>query len=59
MMGIPEPDYRRIVNRTNVVMGFGDPDIPDDIGEVRTATKNLAEYGQVLSQNRGATGRTI
>jgi len=34
MMGIPEEDHQRIFHWTNVILGFGDPDLATDFAEL-------------------------
>ena len=36
MMGIPEDDHQRVFHWTNVILGFGDPDIATDFDEFVT-----------------------
>jgi methyl-branched lipid omega-hydroxylase len=55
MMGIPGQDRARVFKWTDAVMGFGDPDIADDISEFHTAAKSLGEYGQALAESRRAS----
>ena len=33
MMGIPEEDHQQIFHWTNIILGFGDPDLTTDMEE--------------------------
>lgn len=56
MMGIPESEYQFVFDRTNVILGFGDPEYveqSDDIGTaLLTAGSELAELVSALGRSR-------
>jgi cytochrome P450 len=53
MMGIPESQYRFVYDRTNVILGAGDPDyVPDQGNIVQALLKAGAELSQ-LAQDLG------
>ena len=56
MMGIPEQDQARVFHWTNILSGFGDPEITADIDEFFMATTSLGEYGQSLAESRRESG---
>lgn len=52
MMGIPEDDHQRIFHWTNVILGFGDPDITTDFEEFLGASMEIAGYASALADDR-------
>ncbi len=52
MMGIPEDDHQRIFHWTNVILGFGDPDITTDFDEFVTVSMEIATYASALADDR-------
>jgi cytochrome P450 len=52
MMGIPERDHERIFHWTNVILGFGDPDITADFEEFLTAAMEIGAYASALADDR-------
>ncbi len=59
MMGIPESQYEFVFDRTNIILGAGDPEYVSDINEVvpalLTAGYELAQLVQELGAERRAT----
>jgi cytochrome P450 len=52
MMGIPEDDHQLIFHWTNVILGFGDPDITADFEEFLTVSMELGAYATALADDR-------
>jgi methyl-branched lipid omega-hydroxylase len=52
MMGIPEGDHQRVFDWTNVILGFGDPDLATEFDKFLQAAKNLAAYATALAEDR-------
>lgn len=52
MMGIPEDDHQRIFHWTNVILGFGDPDLATDFGEFTTVSMEIGGYAMALAEDR-------
>ncbi|MBX7434536.1 cytochrome P450 [Mycobacterium sp. Y57] len=52
MMGIPEDDHQRIFHWTNVILGFGDPDIATDFDEFVTVAMAIGAYATDLAEDR-------
>lgn len=52
MMGIPECDHQRVFGWTNVILGFGDPDIATDIDEFASAAMAIGGYATELADDR-------
>jgi methyl-branched lipid omega-hydroxylase len=52
MMGIPEEDHERIFHWTNVILGFGDPDITTDFEEFLTVSMEIGSYASALADDR-------
>ena len=52
MMGIPEEDHQRIFHWTNVILGFGDPDIANDYEEFATVAMDMGAYATALAEDR-------
>ncbi|HEV3226830.1 MAG TPA: cytochrome P450 [Acidimicrobiales bacterium] len=57
MMGIPEEDERMIVERTNIILGGGDPEYGGTIQASFQAGWELWEYAQKLGEDRLADPR--
>ncbi|MFV8051766.1 cytochrome P450 [Mycobacterium sp. 48b] len=54
MMGIPEPDHQRIFHWTNVILGFGDPDLTTDFDEFLQVAMDIGAYATALADERRA-----
>ncbi|MCV7261266.1 cytochrome P450 [Mycobacterium shimoidei] len=52
MMGIPEEDHQRIFHWTNVILGFGDPDLATDFEEFATVSMEIGGYATALAEDR-------
>lgn len=52
MMGIPEGDHQRIFHWTNVILGFGDPDITSDFDEFFGVAMDIGAYASALAEDR-------
>ena len=52
MMGIPEDDHQRIFHWTNVILGFGDPDIATDFDEFFKVAMDIGAYATALADDR-------
>jgi len=52
MMGIPEEDHQRIFHWTNVILGFGDPDLTTDFEEFLQISMDLGAYATALAEDR-------
>ena len=52
MMGIPEEDHQRIFHWTNVILGFGDPDLATDFEEFTTVSLEIGAYATALAEDR-------
>jgi cytochrome P450 len=52
MMGIPEDDHQRIFHWTNVILGFGDPDITSDFDEFFRVAMDIGAYASTLADDR-------
>lgn len=52
MMGIPERDHDRIFTWTNVILGFGDPDITTDFEEFFRVAMDIGAYATALADDR-------
>ncbi|PQE02425.1 cytochrome P450 [Mycobacterium sp. EPG1] len=52
MMGIPEQDHQQIFHWTNVILGFGDPDIATDFDEFVSVAMNIGAYASGLADER-------
>jgi methyl-branched lipid omega-hydroxylase len=55
MMGIPEEDHQRIFHWTNVILGFGDPDIATDFDEFLRVSMDIGAYAKALAEDRRST----
>ncbi|KAA8964475.1 cytochrome P450 [Mycobacterium sp.] len=54
MMGIPEEDHQRIFHWTNVILGFGDPDLATDFEQFTTVSMEMAAHATALAEDRRA-----
>ncbi|HEX5254915.1 MAG TPA: cytochrome P450, partial [Mycobacterium sp.] len=52
MMGIPEEDHQRIFHWTNVILGFGDPDLATDFNEFLQVSIDIGAYASALAEDR-------
>ncbi|WP_077088894.1 cytochrome P450 [Mycobacterium rhizamassiliense] len=52
MMGIPEEDHQRIFHWTNVILGFGDPDLTLDFEEFMQVSIDIGAYAAALAEDR-------
>jgi cytochrome P450 len=52
MMGIPEEDHQRIFHWTNVILGFGDPDLTTDSEEFLQVSTDIGAYASALAEDR-------
>ena len=54
MMGIPAEDYDKIFAWTNIILGFGDPDLTTDFDEFARAAIEIGAYAHELAERRRA-----
>jgi cytochrome P450 len=54
MMGIAEHDHHRIFHWTNVILGFGDPDLTTDFDEFARVAMDIGSYATELAERRRA-----
>ncbi|RUP06707.1 MAG: cytochrome P450 [Mycobacterium sp.] len=52
MMGIPEEDHQKIFHWTNVILGFGDPDLATDFGEFLQVSMDIGAYATAMADDR-------
>jgi len=52
MMGIPEEDHQRVFHWTNVILGFGDPDLTTDFDEFTHVSMEIGGYAAALAEER-------
>ncbi len=52
MMGIPEEDHQRVFHWTNVILGFGDPDLTTDFEEFLQVSMDIGAYATALAEDR-------
>ena len=52
MMGIPEDDHERVFHWTNVILGFGDPDLTSDFEEFLQVSMDIGAYASALADDR-------
>jgi cytochrome P450 len=57
MMGIPEEDHDRIFGWTNIILGFGDPDLTTDFNEFLKVALDIGAYATALAEDRRANPR--
>ena len=55
MMGIPATDHDRIFRWTNVILGFGDPDVTTDYEEFGRTAMEIGAYAHQLAEDRRTT----
>lgn len=54
MMGIPGKDEETVFHWTNVILGFGDPDVASDLDEFIKAAMDFGAYASALAEDRRA-----
>jgi cytochrome P450 len=54
MMGIPEEDHHQVFTWTNVILGFGDPDITTEFDEFAGVAMDMGAYATALADDRRA-----
>jgi cytochrome P450 len=52
MMGIPEEDHQNVFQWTNVILGFGDPEITADFDEFVKVAMEIGAYAAALADDR-------
>jgi cytochrome P450 len=52
MMGIPAEDHQRIFGWTNIILGFGDPDLTTDVDEFGRVAMEIGRYAHELAEHR-------
>jgi cytochrome P450 len=52
MMGIPEEDHHTVFHWTNVILGFGDPDLTTDLNEFMRVSMEFGAYARALADDR-------
>ncbi|BBY89017.1 cytochrome P450 [Mycolicibacterium tokaiense] len=52
MMGIPEADHDRVFAWTNIILGFGDPDLTTDFDEFARVAMEIGAYAHALAEDR-------
>lgn len=52
MMGIPEEDHEQIFHWTNVILGFGDPDLTTDFDDFLQVSMAIGGYATALADDR-------
>ncbi|EID17982.1 putative cytochrome P450 hydroxylase [Mycobacterium xenopi RIVM700367] len=57
MMGIPEDDHERVFHWTNVILGFGDPDLGTDFEEFTKVSLEIGGYATALAEDRRVNPR--
>ena len=57
MMGIPEEDHQTVFHWTNVILGFGDPDLTTDLDEFVHVSMEFGAYASALADDRRASPR--
>jgi cytochrome P450 len=57
MMGIPEDDHLKVFHWTNMILGFGDPDITTDFEDFTKVAMDMAAYASALADDRRSTPR--
>jgi len=57
MMGIPEEDEQRIFHWTNVILGFGDPDLSTDFDEFLKVSMDIGAYATEMAEDRRVNHR--
>ncbi|MBS1694941.1 MAG: cytochrome P450 [Actinobacteria bacterium] len=54
MMGIPDSDHAQVFHWTNVILGFGDPDVSTDFDEFVRVAMDIGGYATALADDRRA-----
>ncbi|MCV7102654.1 cytochrome P450 [Mycobacterium palustre] len=57
MMGIPEEDHQRVFHWTNVILGFGDPDLTTNFEEFIQISMDIGAYATALAEDRRVNHR--
>ncbi|HEX9176215.1 MAG TPA: cytochrome P450 [Mycobacterium sp.] len=57
MMGIPEEDNDTVFHWTNVILGFGDPDLASELNVFIKASMDFGAYATALADDRRANPR--
>ena len=57
MMGIPEDDHHQIFYWTNIILGFGDPDLTTDYEEFLKVSMDIGAYATALAEDRRSNPR--
>lgn len=52
MMGTPEEDHQKIFHWTNIILGFGDPDLSTDYEEFMKVAIDIGAYATALAEDR-------
>jgi cytochrome P450 len=52
MMGIPDEDHDRIFHWTNIILGFGDPDLTTNFDEFLKVAFDIGAYATALAEDR-------
>ncbi|MDF2824031.1 MAG: cytochrome [Mycobacterium sp.] len=52
MMGIPDTDHEQIFSWTNVILGFGDPDVTTDFDDFVRVAMDIGAYAHGLAEDR-------
>jgi cytochrome P450 len=52
MMGIPESDHHQVFAWTNIILGFGDPDLTTDFDEFVQVAMSIGAYAHALAEDR-------
>ncbi len=55
MMGIPEEDHQTVFHWTNVILGFGDPDLTTELDEFARVSMEFGAYASALADDRRAS----
>jgi cytochrome P450 len=57
MMGIPDSDHHQIFHWTNIILGFGDPDLTTDYEEFLKVAVDIGAYATALAEDRRSNPR--
>jgi cytochrome P450 len=57
MMGIPDEDHDRIFHWTNIILGFGDPDLTTDFDDFLKVAFDIGAYATALAEDRRTNPR--
>ncbi|MGI9125833.1 MAG: cytochrome P450 [Mycobacterium sp.] len=57
MMGIPESDHQQIFHWTNIILGFGDPDLTSDFEEFMKVAIDIGAYATAMAEDRRGNPR--